>query len=366
MAIQPKLADAYCQLALNLKGELPDADVAAIEALLNHRFITPTARTALHLALGTVLDARGSYPRAAVCFETANRLRHATKASKRPPYDPDLHSRLIDGMIARFNPKFFADRQGWGDPDPRPVFVVGLPRSGTSLVEQILASHSRVHGAGELEDVQQLFLALPELVGQPTGDALAAMNGLGPEAAQATARRYLNRLDSLAPPGAIRVVDKMPDNIRYLGLIALLWPGARVIVCSRDLRDIAVSCRQTNFEMIRWTSDWEHMARRFVDYRRMVAHWKQTCPLTWLDVRYENVVDDLETEARRLIDYLGLDWEPACLEFHSTKRVVQTASMVQVRQPIYSRSVGRWRNYESMLQPLRQALERLGVDDDAG
>ena len=187
------------------------------------------------------------------------------------------------------------------------------------------------------------------------------MSSLSPISARAAARRYIDRLDSLAPAATPRVVDKMPDNIRFLGLIALLWPGARVIVCSRDLRDIAVSCRQTDFERIRWTNDWEHLARRFADHLRIVAHWRQTRPLTWLDVRYEDVVGDVEGQARRLIDFLGLEWDPACLEFHASRRVVRTASVVDVRKPIYSHSVARWRNYEAMLEPLFLALDRQGI-----
>ena len=117
---------------------------------------------------------------------------------------------------------------------------------------------------------------------------------------------------------------------------------------------------------IRWTNDWQHIARRFADHRRIVEHWRQTQPLDWLDIHYEAMVGDLEGHARRLIDFVGLDWDPACLEFHSTRRLVRTASQSQVRQPIYTRSAGRWKNYESMLQPLFQSLERLGVSLDDG
>ena len=152
---------------LNLKGELPDDDISAIESLVDHEYVAPSVRAGLYFALGAVMDARGSFARAAACFETANRVQATARAAQRQPYDPDAHSRFIDGLITRFSAEFLDRRRGWGDPDRRPVFVVGLPRSGTTLVEQILASHSQVHGAGELEDVHQLFHALPELVGQP-------------------------------------------------------------------------------------------------------------------------------------------------------------------------------------------------------
>jgi tetratricopeptide (TPR) repeat protein len=368
LAVRPKLADAYWRLALNLKGRLPDADVRTIEGLLNHRYLSPVVRAGIHFGLGAVLDARGLYERAAACFETANKLQTSVRAAKGQAYDPDLHSRFVDRTIATFTPEFLDARRGWGDPDPRPVFVVGMPRSGTTLLEQVLASHPQVHGAGELPDVHNIFQALPEVVGQPAENGFDALNALSAASAKRASRRYLERLDTLAPSTAIRVVDKMPDNIRFLGLIALLWPSARVIICHRDCRDIAVSCRQTDFAAIRWTNDWEHIASRLADHQRIVAHWRQTRPVNWLDVRYEDMVGDLEGHARRLIDFLGLEWDPACLEFHSTRRVVRTASQMQVRQPIYSSSVGRWRNYQSMLQPLLQALEQRGVslDEDRG
>jgi tetratricopeptide (TPR) repeat protein len=294
LAIEPRLASAYRQLALNMKGCLPDADMSVIEGLLEHKYLAPSVRAALSFALGAVLDARGLYARAAACFESANQVQAAARVVKRQTYDPDLHSRFVDALIARFSPEFLAQRRGWGDPDPRPVFVVGLPRSGTTLVEQVLASHSQVHGADELRDVHRIFHSLPDVVGQPGALASAAIDALNPVRARAMARRYLERLDSLAPPTAARVIDKMPDNILYLGLIAVLWPGARVIICSRDLRDIAVSCRQTDFNEIRWSNDWEHLARRFADHRRMVAHWRETKPLPWMDVRYEDMVGDFE------------------------------------------------------------------------
>ena len=163
-------------------------------------------------------------------------------------------------------------------------------------------------------------------------------------------------MDATAPRAALRVVDKMPDNVQLLGVIALFWPGARVIVCSRDLRDVAVSCWLTGFETHPWTNNWELMARWFADHQRIMEHWRAIRPVELLEVGYEDLVGDLEAHARRMVDFLNLDWDPACLDFHKTRRVVRTASLVQVRQPIYSHSIGRWKNYESSLQPLLQAL----------
>jgi tetratricopeptide (TPR) repeat protein len=361
LAIDPKFPDAYCRLAANLKGRLPESDLQVMQGLLDDEALSDDTRASLHFCLAAVFDARSLYSRAAALVETANSLRASARAARGASYDPDRQSRFIDGMIAAFTPDFLARRRDWGDPDARPVFVVGLPRSGTTLVEQILASHSQVHGAGELPDLRQVFRLLPELVGQPSLHPFRALDMLDPAAARTAARRYLDLINASAPPTAACIVDKMPDNIELLGLIALLWPGARVIVCGRDLRDIAISCRQTDFVAIDWTNAWEDIARRFADYQRIRDHWKRIRPLEWLDIQYEDLVVDLEARARRLVEYVGLEWEPACLEFHATRRVVRTASMHQVRQPIHRHSVGRFRNYESMLVPLLQALERHGV-----
>ena len=185
---------------------------------------------------------------------------------------------------------------------------------------------------------------------------------LDPGSAKVVARRYLARLDALAPVGADRVVDKMPDNVHYLGLIALLLPVARVVVCSRDPRDVAVSCWQTGFRACSWNNDWDLIARRLADYQRIVRHWERVRPLPLLHVPYEDLVADLEHHARRLIEFVGLEWDPACLHFHSNPRVVRTPSLAQVRRPVHSGSVGRWRNYEPYLEAMFEAFERQGVE----
>jgi Sulfotransferase family len=322
----------------------------------------PNSRSQLLFGLAAVLDDRGNYAGAAARLEPANALQASACAARGQFDDPNQYSRFIRRITTAFTPELLARRQGWGDPDLRPVFVVGLPRSGTTLVEQILASHPQVHGAGELPDVRRVFQSLPVVAALPSADAFEALAALDQNSTLAAARKYCNRLDALAPPTAVRVVDKMPDNVDFLGLIALLWPGSRVIICRRDLRDVAVSCWQTGFASIRWANDYEHIARRFAETHRILDYWRRTKPLEWLDVSYEDLVRDGEGQSRRLVEFLGLEWDPVCLRFHSTRRVVRSASQVQVRQPIHSRSVGRWKNYESLLQPLFQAMERHGVE----
>jgi hypothetical protein len=213
------------------------------------------------------------------------------------------------------------------------------------LIEQVLGSHSRVHGAGEVRLVRQSFEAIPAVLGRHE-TALGAARHLDVAAVRSLAEQHLDRLNPLASGRASRIVDKMPDNYLYLGLIVGLFPNAVLIHCRRDLRDVAVSCWMTNFRSIRWANDPNHIATRFRQYRRLMDHWGEVLPAPIHEVEYEETVADLEGVARRLIAACGLDWEPACLEFHRTQRPVRTASVTQVRQPVYKHSIARWRNYE--------------------
>jgi hypothetical protein len=168
----------------------------------------------------------------------------------------------------------------------------------------------------------------------------------------------LEKLLALDGP-ALRIVDKMPDNYLYFGLLASLFPRAKLIHCRRDLRDVAVSCWMTNFREVRWASDQQHIASRFHEYQRMMEHWRRVLPVPLLEVDYEETVADLEGVARKLVAWCGLAWEPACLEFHKAKRLVRTASAVQVRKPVFRTSVGRWKQYEHALASLFARLERM-------
>jgi tetratricopeptide (TPR) repeat protein len=365
LAVRPDLPEAHWRLATNLLGRLHNAEVQAMESLVPNESLSNDDRALLHFGLAAVHDRRGHFSRAAAQLEIANLHQSGGKFARGLAYNSDTHSEFIGQIIDNFTSEFLARGIGWGDADIRPVFVVGFPRSGTTLTEQILASHPSVKGAGELHDLHRVYQSLPEIVGDSTINRFEALKRLGPITTKAAARRYLDTLDSIAPTGASRVVDKMPDNVNYLGLIALLFPRAKVIICRRDPRDIAVSCWQTGFRTCPWNNNSDHIARRLADYQRMVAHWEHVKPLPCLELPYEDLVADLERHTRLLIDFVGLDWDPSCLEFHSNPRVVRTPSLAQVRQPIHSRSAGRWRNYEPYLQPLFQALDRHGVNTAA-
>jgi hypothetical protein len=235
------------------------------------------------------------------------------------------------------------------------VFLFGMPRSGTSLVEQVLASHSQIHGAGELPLVQQAFEAIPEVM-QRTGAPVDCISELTPAAVGQLAVWLLGQLSALDGGVAARIIDKMPENYIYLGLMATLFPSAIFIHCRRDPRDIATSCWMTGFRSVRWASDTAHIASRFHQYHRLMNHWRAILPAPIHDVWYEDLVGDPEGVTRRLLAACGMEWQDSCLDFHRTSRPIRTASSTQVRQPVYHSSIGRWKNYESELADLFAAL----------
>jgi tetratricopeptide (TPR) repeat protein len=347
----PRQAGAYAQMAILLRGKLPQEDLAALGNLLADPDLPDARRSALQFGVAQVHDARGEYTEAARLLKQANALALAVARRRGLGYDPAEHARFVAGMMATCTPPFFERVRGCGLESERPIFIVGLPRSGTTLIEQILASHSQVFGGGELRLARDDFEALaPE-----TDAALEALGRLDRATARRIGERHLQRLQELNADRP-RVADKMPDNYLYLGLLAVLFPRAKFIHCRRDLRDIAVSCWMTNFRQIRWANDPNHIASRFAEHGRIMEHWRRVLPLPVLEIDYEETVADLEAVARRLAGWCGLDWEPGCLHFHEGKRPVRTASVRQVRQPIYQRSVGRWKNYERSLESLLGVL----------
>jgi len=291
------------------------------------------------------LDDADRYDEAFAAYDRANCLYRATRAAQGDRFDASGLRHQVDETIATFTADFFAARAGWGASSDLPVFILGMPRSGTSLVEQIAASHSQIFGAGELREIGEITASL--------GPAA----NWGEDAALRLAERHLERLRTL-DGAAARIIDKLPDNIFQLGSIATLFPRARIVFCRRDARDIGLSCFFQKFAAghLTFSYDLADCGRRIKETERIAEHWRRTLSLPMLDLDYERLVADLEGESRRLIAFLGLDWEPACLDFHRTARAVQTASSWQVRQPLFDRSAGRWRHYEGHLAPLLEAL----------
>ena len=352
--LDPRGPTALARLGTLLRGSLPAADLAVLEETAIDQSIATEIRARLAFAMAHVLDARGQYQRAASWMSPANVLTLETRRG-RNDFVPEDHERFVDNILKRFDAAFFARIKGAGSASRRPVFVFGLPRSGTSLVEQILASHPRVHGAGELRLSRQSFDTIPSILGR-TAHPMECINDLDAQAIGRLAALHLDRFMALAPESADRVIDKMPDNYMYVGLLATLFPQAVFIHCRRDLRDVALSCWMTDFRSMSWPSQQAHIAARFQQYRRLMDHWLAVAPVSINQVDYEETVNDLEGVARRLVAMCGLEWDPACLLFHQNKRPVRTASLVQVRRPVYKSSVGRYKNYESELAELFGAL----------
>jgi len=322
-----------------------DPDVAAMEALLAEGERRPLPdRASAHFALGKAYldmkDAARAFPH----LHAANRQKRATFH-----YDSAATDRWMRSIASTFTPELMARLQGMGAASELPVFIVGMPRSGTTLVEQILSSHSQVTGAGELSAMRRVVEAhgtLPDM-----------LHTLSADDAQRMGHAYLNHIEPLAQ-GRLRLVDKMPGNFLYAGLIPLILPGARIVHCRRDPVDTCLSCYTKQFGgEQQFAYDLTELGQFYTYYQRLMAHWAEVLPADrFIEVDYESVVDNLDGEARRLIDFLGVPWEDTCLQFHTNRRVVRTASVNQVRQPIYKTSKGRWQPYAEHLRPLLDAL----------
>lgn len=335
------------------------AELTRLHATVANPALPVYERAAAGFALGTLLDRAGDYDAAFGQFEAANRLARAAREAEGKGFDGRTLHEQVSLQIALFTKEAFASTRDWGDPSELPVYIVGMPRSGTTLTEQIAASHPDVFGAGERKDIGRIA----RLLGN---DIATGPTAWGKDAVYQEASAHLARLRMLAG-GARLVIDKMPDNIFWLGVIAVLFPNARLVLCRRDLRDVCLSCFFQSFHAgLPWTNDLADCATRAVEVERLVKHWRSVLPLRILELQYESLVADPEGESRRLVDFLGLPWDPACLAFHTTQRQVITASLWQVRQPLYSTSVGRWRNYRRHLAPLLQGLGGLVPADAPG
>jgi tetratricopeptide (TPR) repeat protein len=329
-----------------------DPDFAVLESFLaeGERKSLPE-RIAVHFALGKAyLDVQDA-ERAFVHFDAGNRQKRSSFA-----YDSAATGRWMQRIAEVFSPDRYASLAGRGEASNLPVFIIGMPRSGTTLIEQIVSSHPMVTGAGELS---ALRLAVDG--SQDFPDRVSALaEGDRDEAARVLkeiGRGYLERVAPLAR-GRARLVDKMPGNFMYAGLIPLILPGARIIHARRDSVDTCLSCYTKLFGGDQsFTYDQTELGEFYRYYERLMAHWRSVLPAAcFIEVDYEAVVDDVEGQARRLIEFLGLPWDDACLTFHENRRVVRTASVNQVRQPIYRTSRGRWRQYARHLAPLLTAL----------
>jgi hypothetical protein len=315
--------------------------------------LTPASHVGLLFALGTELDRRREFDAAFECFSRGNALRR-----RQQPFDPDRDRRLHGQLREVFTREFLAERVGQGNPDPAPIFIVGMPRSGSTLVEQILASHPAVDGTYELPELGQVArsaelertdgLAYPAVLHQLDAAALA---GLG---AQYLALTRVHR------GSAPRFTDKMPNNYLHVGLLALILPNARIINVRRHPLDTCLSCYMQLFAHGQsFSYDLRDLGEHYLQYQRLMDHWHSVLPGHVLDLQYEDLVADFEGQLRRLLDYCQLPWDDRCLSFHETRRAIRSASSEQVRRPLYGSASNRWRNYQHHLTPLLEPLAPL-------
>ncbi|MBI1249778.1 tetratricopeptide repeat protein [bacterium] len=355
--LDPSRALAHYELSRSGKNADPQASIEILSELIKDERRTSWERILLNFALAHLLDASKQYDAAFLQYKAANRLKCEDVGTQARAGDVDrqvTEQFIVPRIINVFDADFFSrcenDR---GSDSDLPLFIVGMPRSGTTLVEQIIASHPDVHGAGELINIADLTLSLPRRLKTDLRYPEAAAS-ITDEVVREMAQAYLGQLRSRHAT-AIRITDKMPTNFRYLGLIARLFPQARVINVRRDPLDICVSCFRQNLE---WPfCDLEAIGHYYHAYLHLMEHWKSATSLRILDVQYETLVCNQEEESRRMIDFCGLPWNDACLNYWSSRRAVHTPSKWQVRQPIYGTSVGTWRRYERHLVELKERLK---------
>jgi len=349
LALRPDHPDGPWLLASVSNAPLPDDSLNELRAQFADTSLPMASRIAAVFALGKSLDRAGAYDEAFLAFKAGNDMARQEVPADRV-YDRPAVLRYFEQVTTLFTPALFERHRSLGHPSELPVFIVGMPRSGTTLVEQIAASHPAIHGAGERKDIGAL---LARIAGNQNDLRIGQWD---PGLIAAETARHIAMLEGLGG-NAVRVIDKLPDNIQFLGQIALLFPNARIIVCQRDPRDVCFSCFSTHFgDQQTWSFSPEECAARALDIERLTNAWRAVLPGRVTEIRYEELVGDLEAESRRLMTFLGVDWDPACLDFHKTARQVTTASYMQVRQPLYDSSVGRWRSYEKHLGPMLALL----------
>jgi tetratricopeptide (TPR) repeat protein len=357
--LEPDKPRRYFGLVNSARMTADDPALAAMNVLARDPGpLSPDERVQLHFALGKALSDVGEHQRSFDHLLEGNRLkRHQTE------YDERTTRGVFDSIRQVFTPELMRAKGGAGHPSGLPVFIVGMPRSGSTLAEHILASHSRVFGAGERDDFRSVMVS----IGADTAAAPFpnSVPGLTSKQLHALAATYLARLERAALAGRVmgsdppqRIIDKTLIHFGFVGLIRLTLPNARIIHTCRDPLDTCLSCFSKLFEGDQpFSYDLGELGRYYRAYHQLMQHWRTLLPPgAMLDVQYESLVTDFEKQARNILAFCGLEWDEACLSFYETKRVVRTASVVQVRQPIFRSSISRWRPDDDLLRPLITGL----------
>ncbi len=345
VAVRPGHGEAQANLAAARGGDFSDGEIAALKAEIGNKRVAEADRVKLRFALADVLDRKDEAEAAFAEYAAGNALRKSLLAKAGRGFDAAAFERTVDTVIAAFDRRWLdRHKKGKGVSTDQMVFIVGMPRSGTTLVEQIAASHPKVASRGEIDLIRGL-------AGEP-----AAAAALDDAKLKAMAATYLDRL-RMGADQSMRITDKTPFNFLYLGLIQALFPNARAVHCVRDPLDVGFSCFRQNFSAPHaWSCDLADIGRTMRAYARLMAHWKSVLTLPTMEVRYEDLVDNQKRTSQALIEFLGLPWDDACMKFHKSGRAVLTASNWQVRKPLYDSAVGNAKRYEKFLAPLKAAL----------
>ncbi|NOY71352.1 MAG: tetratricopeptide repeat protein [Gammaproteobacteria bacterium] len=324
--------------------------IELLENIINQEQQSQHIAMQLHFHAGKLCDKLDRFDDAFHHYETGNRLKPYSFSERE-------HVKMVDKIISCFDKKTLSKAPRSTLPTQRAVFIVGMPRSGTSLLEQMLVSHPEIEGAGELSFVEKIADKLPGMLELLEGDYLDVLKALSQPVCDTVSQDYLNILSQVCPDSRY-VTDKMPQNFFFLGLISLLFPQAKIIHCRRDARDTCLSGFFQDFgQRHHYSSDLRSIALYYKQYERLMTHWLQVLDVPIYDVHYEDIVHDQEIEIRKLLVYLGVGWDESCTQFFKNDRLVNTASYDQVRQPVYSHSVGRWQNYKNHLTPLLEVFQ---------
>ncbi len=357
LAMQPHHAFAtynLSELAAVGKYIFPPEQVDGIKAYLSSGNCPPGDRDLFCFTLAALFDQQGSFDEAFRYVQEANELRRRHFEESSRAFDGKKHVALVAKVIAGYDQAYFKRVPGWGTDTELPVFIIGMPRSGSTLVEQILASHPLVFGAGEFGEIPRFAVRLAMTAQTELYDNPVLRDE---RAARELAASYLKQI-SKSSKNAARVTNKTLDNFLHLGIIATVFPRARIIHCRRDPVDVCLSCYMHNFKDLNFTCSLENIGTWYCCYEHLMAHWSGVLPLSIHEVKYEQLVQNQQEVTQKLLAFCGLDWDERCLAFHKTRRAVRTSSAVQVRKPVYRQAMGRWQHYRGHLGPLFDALGR--------
>ncbi len=353
LRVRPTCGSLYYNISMiKPKQEL----IPVVEKLINLPNLTKDNVIYCHFSLGNLFKDSNSFDQAFGHYLKGNEL-HREGIS----YDAKKNTSDTDRLIKVYSKRFFQGKRKYGSASLLPVFILGMPRSGTTLVEQILSSHPLVHGAGELEAIPAVHvsLALQLKYANPPPECMSLIDR---KIVEEYSARYLQELMPYCPTAA-RITDKLPGNFSGIGLIKTLFPNARIIHCQRDPLDNCISLFFHYFLGLNCTFELTELGQYYLDYQRLMSHWQNVFPGEILNVQYEELVMNQERISKQLIDYIDLEWDEKCIDFHSNERTVMTPSNIQVRKPMYKTSINRWKPYEKHLQPLIEVLQQAHVPE---